>query len=527
MKRLFYYSGHRLTVFHWINGKFSGTFYFNPDAEGQDDFRHYLRNTPNVSARLLVDVIEEDFRIETIPHLRGADRTAVIKRLNERYYRSSRQYTYHEVQGREEDGRRDDIVLMSALTNIDLIRPWLDIMKSEEVPVNGMWSLPHVSKKVLSRIDARSGHVLLISQQVSSNVRQTYFRDGKLMTSRSAAITLEGDSYGKFLSDEIDQTARFLTNKRHIGFDEILHIHIIAGDEHMDSVLAECQSSPLREVSVHRLAEVEKKVDTQGISGPFGNGIFAQLCMEDRFSRGHYGNREDFEVYHRNLVGWWLQQSAQAMILLSLLAVVYLFIDMNRLQEEAGILAQQAASIDERYEQELKRLEPRLKVARKMKATVDTVNYIEQRKRVSPQAFFVELSHTLSGHELSLISIREIEWQAIDPERDADQPNMPNKINTEQLQARQLNHFAKIKGRVPVSAETIRQSVDQVNRLAEVLRAREDVLRVVINKLPIDVRSTANLSLQAGLDSQPVAREDSGLFTLTVTMRVEHATWNG
>ena len=518
MKRLFYYSGYRLTVFHWINGKFAGNYYFNPDEVGKEEFRHYLRNTPNVPGRLLVDVIEEDFRVESIPHLYGKDRQAVIKRLNERYFRASKQYTYYEHQGREKTGRKDDRILLSALTNVDMIKPWMNILQEEDVPVCGIWTLPHVSKKVLGRINAKTGHVLLISQQVSSNVRQTYFHNGKLITSRSATINLEDDTYGKFISEEIDQTARFLTNKRFIGFDEVLHVHIIASDQDIESISKECQSTPLREITVHKLAEIEKKVDTQGISGPFGNGIFAQLCMEDRMGVGHYGNSEDFSICTRYRVGKFLQNSAIAMVILSVLYSVYLFIDIERLKTESVIYSKQTAIINENYEYELQRLEPKLKIAQLMRSSVNITRDINKKKQVSPQYFFVELSKSLSGHDLSLIRIQDIQW-AVEKKVDEDDDGDMDKTVPVQLKSGTLQHQVTLKGQVPVTADNIRAAVNQVNRFAEVLRARKDVSRVVIEKLPIDVRSTAMLSLETGADApKELQKSDSGIFTLVITM---------
>lgn len=520
MKRLFYFSGYRLTVFHWTRGRFDGSYYFNPDEKGREEFRKYLTEAPNVPARLLVDVIEEDFRIETIPHLLGNDRKAVIKRLNDRYHRGSRQYTYYEHQRREKTGRKDDVVLLSALTNVELIQPWLDLFRKYDVPICGIWSLPHVSRKVLGRIDAKHGHVLLISQQVSSNVRQTYFHDGKLITSRSATLNPDEDSYGRFLLEEIDQTARFLTNKRFIGFDEILHIHIIASDEHLPSIQDECRSTPLRQVIVHRLAEVEKKVDTQGISGPFGNGIFAQLCMEDRRG-GHYGNAEDFAACNLHRIGQLFQNSAIAMVVLTVLFMVFLFIDGERLKDEAVIFQQQARVINTQYQQQLQSMEARLAVAPVMKSTVDIVRLLQQRKPISPQAFMIEISKTLSGNDLSLIRITGIEWslsQVHDEEEGGNNPVQDGGLPM-QLQSTPLVHHGLIRGRVPLSADNIRQAVDQVDRFADILRERKDVSAVKITRLPIDVRSTSNLTLETGAEAPKEMRSsEAGSFTITLQM---------
>ena len=149
MKRLFYFTGYRLSVLHWKGRELAGSSSFEPTESGLDSFRNYLRQTENIPGEFLVDVIEEDFRNEEIPHVGSKDRNSVINRLIDRYYRSSQDYCYSEIIGRVKDGRKDDIVLIGAMTNPQLIQPWLSVLDECEVPLSGIWTLPLLSKKLL------------------------------------------------------------------------------------------------------------------------------------------------------------------------------------------------------------------------------------------------------------------------------------------------------------------------------------------------------------------------------------------
>lgn len=262
MNRVFYFSGHRLTVFHWDLKKFHGACSFRPDADGLAKFRKYLESSEKSPARLLVDVIEEDFRIETAPHVFGKDKKAVIGRLLDRYYRSSGQYVYSKIIGREKEGRRDNKVLIGGVTNPGLIDAWKDVIEECDIPLIGIWSLPLVSQSLLSLLAEKHSAVLLVSQQISSNLRQTFFRDGKMLSSRQSVINQDAEDIskiGKFAAPEVERTVAFLRNQRLIDPHEVVHIHIIGSGGQVESLRSEFKSDALNDVNIHKLVDLQNK----------------------------------------------------------------------------------------------------------------------------------------------------------------------------------------------------------------------------------------------------------------------------
>jgi len=132
---------------------------FSNDADGRERFAAFLEQNHNPTY-LLVDIIEEDFHLETIPHLIGPSRTALIDRKYEQYYRSTpfRQAT---LLKRQSEGRRDDEYLFSALTNPQRITPWLEALLEHHVPLAGIYSIPNISAPLLK--DIKSEHILLLT----------------------------------------------------------------------------------------------------------------------------------------------------------------------------------------------------------------------------------------------------------------------------------------------------------------------------------------------------------------------------
>ncbi len=144
---------------------------FAAGESGWATFAKYLAGAPPSPLYVLVDVVEEEYRQDTIPHVRGRDRAAVLGRKFARMFRGT-PYCLALDQGRERDGRRDDRVLLTALTKPESIAPWIEEIVQHGIPLVGIYSLPVLSAGLLPKIKAQASNVLFISvQQVSGCAR--------------------------------------------------------------------------------------------------------------------------------------------------------------------------------------------------------------------------------------------------------------------------------------------------------------------------------------------------------------------
>ncbi|MDE2119044.1 MAG: hypothetical protein KGJ19_10700, partial [Betaproteobacteria bacterium] len=142
-KTLMFLGADHFHAYTWKNGALSGEQRFADNPEGKEQFVEFLQNHPD-PAYLLADLIEEDFRHETVPHLRGGERAALIQRKFDQYYRNTPFRQALPLQRRKE-GRRDDEMLFSGLTNPALISPWLSVLLAHSTPVAGIYSVPNIS----------------------------------------------------------------------------------------------------------------------------------------------------------------------------------------------------------------------------------------------------------------------------------------------------------------------------------------------------------------------------------------------
>ena len=408
MKRLFYFTGYRLSVLYWKGKQLIGNSSFEPTEVGLNQFRHYLLQSENIPGKFLVDVIEEDFRNEKIPHVGSKDRSAVISRLIDRYYRSSQNYCYHELIGREKEGRKDDIVLIGAMTNPLLIQSWLSILDECEVPLSGIWTLPLISKKILKTLKASSGVVLLVSQQVNSNVRQTLFRDGKLISSRQSIINQDMSdisAIGKLAAPEVDRTIEFLRAQHLIAADEVITLHIIGSNEQLPSLQASFISRDKQMVVIHRVADVQSQLGLTGVEERFSDSIFAWLCLNQDFTASHYGERKTFNRYRNKLAAIALYAASLVVVISGILFTESNISDAIEYEKSITLLKEEERNYKGLYSKKFEDFEEVFENAGVMNSAVELAERITVNGTTSPLDFLISLSNILSQDEADTLHI--------------------------------------------------------------------------------------------------------------------------
>lgn len=238
-KTLLFLSSDHFQAHSWHKGRLSEAHTFASDTEGHKQFSEFLQQHREPTY-LLVDVIEEDFRREFVPHLSGKNRRELIQRKFDQHYRNTlfRQAT---VLHRKTDGRRDDEMLFSALTNPQHISPWLDILETLGIPLTGIYSLPGISTQLIKDID--SEHILLLSWEKHAGLRQTYFNQKHLHFSRLTPIS-GNSSFGESITAETPRTQHYLNSLSLPPHGETLDVFVICHANDRPSLEAALHSTP-------------------------------------------------------------------------------------------------------------------------------------------------------------------------------------------------------------------------------------------------------------------------------------------
>lgn len=276
----------------WSDGKLGESQYFSNDSNGREQFSSFLKLHQN-PAYMLVDVIEEDFRLETVPHLSGAARKALLARKFEQFYRGTPFYQATLLQ-RHEDGRRDDDILFSALTNPQRISPWLDTLLANHTPLVGIYSLPNISTPLLK--DIASDHVLLLSWEKDAGLRQTYFNNKRLHFSRLTPIN-SNNSFSESVSVETPRTQQYLKSLSLPPPGEVLDVFIICHANDRQALQAHLEANSDLRYTYLDIQEIGVRIKAKNDYADSDATPLLQHLLARNPPGNHYANSEHTHFY--------------------------------------------------------------------------------------------------------------------------------------------------------------------------------------------------------------------------------------
>lgn len=250
---------------------------------------------------VLTDLVEEDFRIDSVAHVLGRDRTALLDRHAGRLYRGTA-FRHAKVLGRDPHNKRKDEVLFSGLLNSEFMDLWLGAMRHHRVPVVGVYSLPLLSGELVRRLCDRRGDVLFVTHNSESGLRQSFFGRGQLRFSRLTPVpAVQSDSeYAEYVGAEIAKTKRYLSNLHLLGRDVVLDVCILSAGARLAGLSLLDESAALtqyRLVDVATAAQRLRLGDTGGAQ--YCDELFVRLLARRR-APNHYAHgaqRFHYQMY--------------------------------------------------------------------------------------------------------------------------------------------------------------------------------------------------------------------------------------
>ena len=538
-KHLLYLSGEQLCAYKWHGGRLTGGVCFNGDRAGIDDFMDYIDSHGHDPVYLLADLIEEDFQRINVPHVGGRAGARLMQRRLLQQYRET-PFRHHEVQGREPLGRRDDIVLLSALTNPSVVLPWVEALEQLKIPLAGLYSTTLLSEAMVRKLAMRDEHLLLVTQQ-SAGWRQSYFQNGQLKFSRlTPAIDRNGNPVN--IGTESGKTHQFLTSVRLMARGNVLETAVIAPAAAIPALETQCEEGaetafrfvPLEQVSARlglKTGEGAVAALAERLTEPLMLAFLAATRPPSHYTLGPL--QRYFKLWRARLNLYVFSGALAAGC--AVLAGVNLW-QSNQDKADGARLAAEASQYDQRYSAIMAAMPPRVTTTANMRAAVN-VERMLVTQAPDPQQLMALVSQALE--QAPQIRLLRLDWKAEPPAAPVGgaggmggavapgvaAENVGMAAMADAGQAAPISSLlAGIPGRPPqallLEAEIMteqddyRNAVNTMNLFAQQLAANTR-LTVEVDKPPLDTRSSVKLNGKAG----PQSVEAHAKFSLNLVWK--------
>ena len=519
--RAFVVSGVGLAAYHRHGSKLLDPFAFDADEDGLARFARYLERFPHDVTCILADVVEEEFREETLPHAFPWERRALLRARAARAFPGAR-FVHSTRLGREPGGRRDDRVLLSAITRPEALAPWLAAMARHGVPLAGIYSPALLTGAMLKAVGAGRGHVLVVSQQYGGGLRQTCFRGGRLRFSRLAAMPeVAAGGYESRVLAEIERTRRYLGSLQVGTDDDGLEVRVLSHGERIEGLRRELARDAGGEVRTRcRLVDLATVARGLGMrqwnGGPAADPLFVHLLARRR-PPSHYAPPDQtrrLAVLRTRLV---LRAASAGLVAAACLFGAGAALEGVTANGHARSLALQAALYERRYAEAQATLPPTPIEPGELERVVSTASTLH-RRRTNPIDLLALVGDTLAG--FPRVRIERLSWRASDdPEapvgtdpghRDGARPSgAPPRREPDSL-----FQVARVGARIEPFDGDYRAAIDTIRRFAAALAAPPGVEHVRILSLPLELGSEHALAGDAGPTSEAAE------FEIRVTLRV-------
>jgi hypothetical protein len=536
-RHVLYLSNEQLTAWRWERGHLTGGAVFTGDNAGVEDFLDYLDSHGKMPVYLLADLIEEDFQRLHVPHVNGPARAKLMQRRLLQQYRET-PFRHHEVQGREPDGRRDDIVLLSALTNPSVVQPWVEALEQLRLPLAGLYSTTLLSEDLVRKLALRDEHLLLITQQ-SAGWRQSYFQRGQLKFSRlTPAIDRDGDAVD--VGAETAKTQQFLTSVRLVARGSVLETVVIAPADQLDELGAQCVDGPEIAFRFESLAQVADRLGLKVAAGlansanaanatapaTVGASRLADALLLGLLAKtrppGHY-TLGPLQRYYQ----LWRARRNLYVAAATVAAVCVVGVGVNLWQgasdrADTARLQAEARAFDQRYNTVMAAMPPRVTTTANMRAAIN-VERMLQAQGPSPWQLVSMVSGALE--QSPQIHLLQLNWKVDLPgQPPASAPVLANGNSGAATATPMSSLLAGIPARPPqtllLEAEILtaeddyRNAVNTMNQFAQQLATHPNLV-VQVDKPPLDTRPTVRLNGKAG----PQAQDARARFSLNLVWK--------
>lgn len=477
---------------------------FGNDSRGLQEFDQFLAGNPDLRRAMLVDVIEEEFALEKIPKLGARDSAELIRRRGERKFRRT-PFRLSVLQRKSTGDSAERKVLHSAISNHELVEPWMQIIQNHKTPLSGIYSVPLMSPSIVKRLFTSTNSVMFVAPHQGDKIRQVFLQDGEVRSARlSRGATVADEDYAQFVITELTRGRRYLERTRLLGSMEMLDVCVIAEADTARKIQSLVDGSSQDHFQFISTSEASRLL---GCAEPASidrfEEIFLAMVARKRPAQSYAANGENRYWIMRRIRNTFINAAITAAAVSSVVAAV-LFSDTWLLQRRISTIQSQVQQLSETFRRENEKFDPIKAGSHEMQLAVDTGDYLLEN-RVPVPWVMNQLGAVLGDY--ADIRVQSLRWlseveqtEQPAPQRRGDTPVLVTVPPTKSVVVELTADIAKFDG-------NMRRAFSRIDALAEDLAARTYFHTVETVSYPFDTRTSAAVSGEIATDKTGQAAE--------------------
>ncbi|MGI9271358.1 MAG: hypothetical protein ACR2QT_06250 [Woeseiaceae bacterium] len=489
-QRAFYVTQGSLTV--WQRGMVDPkeSLLFPDSDDGLRQFDEYLSNSDELLSFVVADVIEEEFALEKFPKVGMRDRKSLMQRRVRRKFPRT-PYRLPVYQGRASDDDSEEVVVHSAISNHELLDPWLQIILRHELPLTGIYSVPLMAPDLLQKLCKPQASALLLTQHQENKLRQVFMQGGHAQSARlSQSPAITDAEYPQFVITEIGRSRLYLERGRLLGNKDPLNAYIVA-DKKLAKRILDCAASdsPLKIHFIDPDAAAKKVGARAQLVQDRLEFLYLATSFRKRPKLNYAISGESRFWNYRRLRHGIIGLTAMTAAVCSMLSGLYLS-DAWFLNKRSEDIEYQLDRLTETFRRENEQFDPILADSHEMKLAVDTGDFILANRLPVPWVM-QQMGFVLGNYPD--VQIQTLEWSV---ESDASNEPPPRRGNesmpvpvpaVSSVRARVIGNINPFDG-------DMRKAFARIDSLADELQNRTAFSRVSVVEYPLDARPQSSLS---------------------------------
>lgn len=510
-----------LTAGFWHGTKLQTYVVFSNTSQDHTRFSEFLAQHVDINVYLIADAIEEDYRLESLPHTTGGARREIVERKLNQFNRNSLYRAAHFI-NRASDKRKDDQFLFVALSNADFLQGWMDAIQANQAPLVGVYLLPMISQVMVRQMKLMAPHILLC-ERLSSGLRQTYLHNGRLRMSRLVPMKdVKPNQLAYFYLVEIDKTRLYLLSQRLIAGETPLQMVLPAVDgTHDDIAKSISQDQGLECKAVDLLAYAKNVNIAADLVKAHPELLHMQLLAN--------GNVPDnlapvtlSKVHSLNNVRRKINIATASIATLGVILATYYGWQGSQQKNQLQSIAAQILQQQQQYEEVAKNFPTTPIASTELKIAAELAQTIKNNDQTPRQLMQVLSQAFEASPEIGLNRLRWV--QTSDKEMKDEDSNSNTQAQASLTQSAVNGDSSKLIQMGFVNAEIknftgdYRKALNSVNQFVSRLRENALVEQVVVLQEPVNVSSLANLQ-GSTTDESATTERPPAIFKIKIILK--------